>query len=211
MGCGRSVLRRTVARRPRLHRLNRRPAAIGRRTIARLIDRPIIPGPCSWAGVNRVANRRGRAVVRWPVAPVAAISRSVVIRHRARPIPRMWRTVAASPTTPWATVVINPARSPIPSPTTPSPGLAHQQRGNADANAEGDQPRVQAAPRINHRRVVLRHVHHLRIDRLDHVDGLAPTLLHLDLLLRGAAQRARCVGLRPQPLNRCRHLILIRR
>jgi hypothetical protein len=45
---------------------------------------------------------------------------------------------------------------------------------------------------------------------LDHVDGLTGVLLHLDLLLRGAAQGARCVGLRPQPLDRRRDLILIR-
>ncbi len=46
---------------------------------------------------------------------------------------------------------------------------------------------------------------------MDHVDGLAAVLLHLDLLLRSTAQRTRSVGLRPQPLNRSRHLILIRR
>ncbi len=41
--CGRSVLRRTVPRRPRLHRLDRRPPSVGRRTITRLIDGPVIP------------------------------------------------------------------------------------------------------------------------------------------------------------------------
>jgi hypothetical protein len=45
---------------------------------------------------------------------------------------------------------------------------------------------------------------------LNHVDGLTPILLHFYLLLRSATQRAGSVGLRPQPLNRCRHLILIR-
>ena len=212
LGCGWSVLRRTVTWRPRLYRLDRRRAAVGR-TIAWLIDRPIVARRPVVARpvIRRITNRRGRPVVRWPVAPVAPISRPGVIRHGARPIPRIWRTIAASPTAPWTTVVIDPARSPIPSPTTPSPGLAHQERCNADANAEGDQPRVQAAPRIYHRGVVLRYIHHLRVHRLDHVDGLACILLHLDLLLRSAAQGARCVGLRPQPLNRCRHLILIRR
>jgi hypothetical protein len=46
---------------------------------------------------------------------------------------------------------------------------------------------------------------------LDHVNRLPAVLLHLDLLLWRATQRAGSVGLRPQPLNRCRHLILIRR
>jgi hypothetical protein len=40
---------------------------------------------------------------------------------------------------------------------------------------------------------------------------LPRTLLHLNLLLRRAAQRSRRVGLRTQPLNRRRHLLLIRR
>jgi hypothetical protein len=40
---------------------------------------------------------------------------------------------------------------------------------------------------------------------------LPRTLLHLNLLLRRAAQRSRRVGLRTQPLNRRRHLRLIRR
>jgi hypothetical protein len=45
---------------------------------------------------------------------------------------------------------------------------------------------------------------------LDHVDGPTPSLLHLDLLLRGAAQRTRCIGLGPQTLDGCRYLPLIR-
>ncbi len=207
----RSILRRAIPRRSRLHRLDRRPAPVGRRTIPRLIDRPVIPGPCSRAGINRVANRCRWPVIRWPVAPIAAIPWTVVIRHGARSIPGIRRTIPAMPTAPRTAVVINPPRSPIPSPAAPSPGLADQQRGNPDANPERDQPRVQAAPRIHHGGVILRHVHHLRIHRLDHVDGLTAVLLHLDLLLRSAAQGARCVGLRPQPLDRRRHLILIRR
>jgi hypothetical protein len=57
----------------------------------------------------------------------------------------------------------------------------------------------------------LRYVHHLRIRRLNYIDGLARILLHLDHLLWGATQSAGCVGLSSQPLNRCGHLILIRR
>jgi hypothetical protein len=46
---------------------------------------------------------------------------------------------------------------------------------------------------------------------LNYIDGLARILLHLDHLLRRATQRAGCVGLSPQPLNRCWYLVLIRR
>ena len=142
----RSILRWTIPRRSRLHRLNRWPTSIRRRTIPRLIDRPVIPGPCPWMRINRPANRCRRPVIRWPVAPVAPISRAVVIQHRARPIPGIGRTISAMPTAPRTTVVIDPARSPIPSPATPSPGLADQQRGNADANPEGDQPAFRPLP-----------------------------------------------------------------
>lgn len=50
----------------------------------------------------------------------------------------------------------------------------------------------------------------MRIRRLDHIDRLTRRLLHFDLLLRIAAQRARSVCLSPQSLNRGCDRFLIR-
>jgi hypothetical protein len=55
----------------------------------------------------------------------------------------------------------------------------------------------------------LRQIHHLRIRRLDHVNGPASSLLHLYLLLWITAQCARSIRLRPQTLDGCRHQALI--
>lgn len=55
----------------------------------------------------------------------------------------------------------------------------------------------------------MRHIDDLRIRRLNHVDGLARRLLHLNGLLRVAAQRPSGVGLRAKPLNRVGHGALI--
>jgi hypothetical protein len=84
--------------------------------------------------------------------------------------------------------------------------LAYQQGRDPDANAKRNQPRVQPAPGINDRRVVLRHIHHLGIHRLNRI---VRTRLHLNLLLRRAAQRPRVIRLCPQPLDRLRNHILV--
>jgi hypothetical protein len=57
----------------------------------------------------------------------------------------------------------------------------------------------------------LRHVHHLRIRRLNHINGLPCRLLHFNGLLRVGTERSRGIGLRTQPLNRVGHRALIRR
>jgi hypothetical protein len=68
-----------------------------------------------------------------------------------------------------------------------------------------------AWPDIDHRRIVLRNIHHLRIRRLNYINCLARSLLHLHLLFRGAAQSARAISLISQALNRSRDCSLIRR
>ncbi|CAB3880207.1 hypothetical protein LMG3410_03259 [Achromobacter aegrifaciens] len=55
---------------------------------------------------------------------------------------------------------------------------------------------------VHHRRVVAGHVHHLRIGRLDHHDGLVVGGAGGDLLLRRALQVAGLLRLDAQPLDR---------
>lgn len=103
-------------------------------------------------------------------------------------------------------VVISPARSPIPSPSAPAPRLiAGDQSANGNPRSERDQGgannRASARPRIDNRRIVLRHINHLRIRRLNHINGLAWRLLYLHRLLRVASQRPSSISLCAQPLN----------
>src|ERR1700733_8094380 len=152
------------------------PGVVGRTiingwAITRLINRlrrMIEPRRAS----SRAIDRCRRPVIWRTVAPVATIPRAIAIRHRSGPIIRMRWPIATSPTAPWATIVINPPPPPVPSPATPAPRLANQERCNPDGNSKRDQPDARAGGSIHHRGVILRQVHHLRICRLDYVDGL---------------------------------------
>jgi hypothetical protein len=208
-----------VVRLTRPYGLDCRPAVIRRSIVVRwpVVPRRTIPRTTNRMGESRprsrssrTIDRSGRTVVRWPIAPIPAKPRTVVIQHGSRAIIRARRTIAAIPTPPRTAVVVDPPASPIPSPSAPSPRLADQKRGDADGNAERDESRACPAG-IHHRGIVLRQVHHLRIRRLNHIDGLAAGLLHLNLLLGTAAQCARGIGLRPQALDGRRHLALIGR
>ncbi len=208
-----------VVRLTRPHRLDRRAPVIWRPIVIRwaVIPGRTIPRTTNRMGesrpgarASRTIDRPGWTVVRWPIAPIPAKPRAVVIYHGSRAIIRARRTVAAIPTSPRAAVVVNPPASPVPSPSAPAPGLADQKRGDPDGNAESDESRAGPAG-IHHRGIVLRQVHHLRIRRLNHINGLPAGLLHLNLLLGTAAQRARSIGLCPQTLDGRRNLALIGR
>jgi hypothetical protein len=133
-----------VVGRTRPYRLDRRPSVVRR---AIIIRRPVIPGrPVSRTAnrtveprpVSRAVDGSGRPIIRWAVAPVAAVSRAVAINHGTGAIPDTGWPISAAPAAPWAAVVINPPASPVPSPATPSPWLADQKRGDADGNAKRD-------------------------------------------------------------------------
>jgi hypothetical protein len=139
-----------VVGRTRPYRLDRRPTVIRWAIVIWwpiVIRRPVIPRRTIPRTTNRTGEPRPRpravdgsgwTVIRRPIAPIAAESRAVAINHGARTIPGTWWPITATPTTPGAAVVINPPASPVPSPATPSPGLADQKRGDADGYAEGD-------------------------------------------------------------------------
>jgi hypothetical protein len=105
-------------------------------------------------------------------------------------------------------------RTPVPSPTTPSPGLViGDQRPDRDPRAKTDQRSRDHCVRgldINDGRIILRHINHLRIRRLNYIYRLTGRLLYLYLLLGITTQSARGVGLRAQALNRSRDRCLIR-
>ena len=111
-------------------------------------------------------------------------------------------------------VVVSAPRSPIPSPTTPSPGtIVYNQRTDSDSNTEregrsGDN-RAGSGANVDHGRVILRHIDDGRARGLDYIDCLTRRLLHFYFLLLAAAQRPGVVGLSAQPLNRCSDRVLI--
>jgi hypothetical protein len=119
------------------------------------------------------------------------------------------------PTAPITMVVISAARSPVPSPSTPSPWpVINQQRTNPDPYPETDQRcrdhGIGGRSNVDDGGIILRHIDDLRVRRLDYVDRLTRRLLYLYLLLCIAAQRAGGVCLSPQPLNRLSDSSLIR-
>jgi hypothetical protein len=130
-------------------------------------------------------------------------------------VPDSRGTIAAHPNpAPRAAIVVDgAAASPTPSPATPSPGLvAINQSSDPNPDPKRDQRRSWIGLRnVHHRRVVDRYIHHLRIRRLNHIDGLIGDLLHLNLLLFIAFQRSRRISLSPQTLDRIRHLLLVSR
>lgn len=113
-------------------------------------------------------------------------------------------------------VIVDAAPSPVPSPATPSPGtVINQQSPYADADSEADERRRHNGTRtwssVDHRRVILGYVNDLWVYGLNGVYGLTIGLLHINLLLLVAAQGARSIGLRAQPLDRGGYLGLIGR
>ena len=135
---------RPVVGRTRPYRLDCRPPII--RWVV-VIRRTVIP----WRPISRTTNRMGEPrpgsraidgsgwpVIRRPIAPVAPVSRAIAINHRARAVIRPGWPIAAIPAAPGAAVVIDPPAAPVPSPTTPSPGLADKQRRDATSNAKRD-------------------------------------------------------------------------
>jgi hypothetical protein len=148
-----------------------------------------------------------RTIILRTIPPIAAIARTIGPYDRSRAIPDAWRPIRITPTTPYDVVVVHATRSPVPSPTSPSPGaIVNQQRSNAYSHAETDQRshdhRIRTGRDVDHRRIVLRHINHLRIGRLNYIDCLACGLLHQHLLLCRASQRSRRICLVPEPLNR---------
>ena len=85
--------------------------SVRRATVTRSISRSIIR----------------RTVVRWTVVPIPAVAGPVHVHHRTRPIPDTRWAIRISPSYPTAVIVVDAARSPVPSPTTPSPGLVVDQ------------------------------------------------------------------------------------
>jgi hypothetical protein len=119
--------------------------------------------------------------------PIAAVSGTVVVVNGAGTIPGARRTIRIAPSHPVGMIVIGAVRSPIPSPTAPTPGLVGRdkhanrnprsesdERGGCDARVRGD---------VNHGGIVNRNIDHLRTSRLDYVDRLTCGLLHFDLNL----------------------------
>ena len=148
-----------------------------------------------------------RAVVGRAIAPISAVSRTVVVIHRTRSIPRVRRTIGISPSAPDGVIVISAARAPIPSPPAPSPwAVINEQSADSDANSKSDQRSGNHTARgtdVNHGGIVLRNVDHLRICRLDYVHRLSRGgLLHFHLIISVGAQCAGVISLRAQTLNR---------
>ncbi|MGA7293152.1 MAG: hypothetical protein WBW85_11505, partial [Terriglobales bacterium] len=105
--------------------------------------------------------------------------------------------------------------TPTPTPSAPPPRLITNQQGaDRDPGAERDQrghhDGTRAGPDVNHSRVVHRYVNHLRVCRLNYVDGLGSRLLHLYPLLGITAQCPGRICLCPQSLNRRGDSSLIR-
>ncbi len=124
--------------------------------------------------------------------------------------------IRISPSHPDGVIVISVARSPIPSPTAPTPWLiAGDHRANRDSRSESNQSCGDDAwcgSDINYRGIVNRNVNHLRICRLDDVDRLTRGgLLYFYLILLVGPQRARGIGLCAQALNRSGYGRLVRR
>jgi hypothetical protein len=128
-------------------------------------------------------------------------------------IPDIRRSIPTVPTAP-RTMIIVDAMAPTPTPATPPPRLvARDQSSDTNTDTEGDKRRCHNSARtwrsVDHRRVVLRDIDHLRIGRLNHIDRLTGNLLDLDLLLFIAAQRSRGVGLGAQTLDGGSYLRLV--
>ena len=132
--------------------------------------------------------------------PVAAIAGATGIQNRTRSVPDVRRAIRISPTNPDRVIVIASARSPVPSPSTPSPRpIVDQQRPNRDPRSESDQRRYDNSSwvgfDVNHGGIVDRHINHLRVGGLDDIDGLPRRLLHFHLLLGSTVQRPSRIGL----------------
>jgi hypothetical protein len=212
------ITRRSIVRITRPHRLRRR-RAISWPTARRISSRRSTPSiarssrPVIGRAIHRPVHRIGRPIVRRPIAPIAAVSRTTAVVHRSRVIPHIGRPIATVPTAPRPMIVVD-AMPPTPSPATPPPRLVtRDQSSDPDTNAEGNKRRCHNGARtwrsVHHRRVILRYVDNLRIGRLNNIHRLAGDLLHLDLLLFIAAQRARGIRLRAQTLDRSSDLSLI--
>lgn len=71
-----------------------------------------------------------------------------------------------------------------------------------NSHAKRDEAGGKSHAAVDHSRVVLRHVHDLRVRRLDLNDLASLVILHDDLLLRAAAQRPGAVSQLAQALHR---------
>lgn len=150
------------------HRRSTRTRPVVRR---RRITGPVIRPP-GWA-IRREFRRRGWTIIRWAIVPVAAISRATVIRHRPWAIPDVRRTVRVSPSDPDRVIVVAPVRGPVPAPSHPSPRpRAHIPKPDRNCRPVTHNHNIRRRPDVNHCRVVDRHINHLRVCRLNHVDRL---------------------------------------
>jgi hypothetical protein len=171
------------------------------------------PGPMAGRTCSGITRR---TIIRRTIMPIATIARAAGPVNGPRTIPVIRRTIRISPSAPGAAVVICAMRSPIPTPTAPSPrAVINQQRANPDTNSEGDERdgrHARSRADIDHSGIVLRHINNLRTRRLDYIHSLTwRRLLNLHLHLFIAAQSSRGIGLGAQALNRLAHRSLIRR
>jgi hypothetical protein len=146
-----------------------------------------------------------RIVVARAIAPVAAVARPARILNWPWPIPGIRGTIPATPSHEDGAVVVDvSAWTPTPTPATPTPGIiGGYQPSDSDSDSERDKRRGRSngGAHVHHRGVVHRHIHHLRIRRLNHIDSRPPCLLDLHLLLLRALQVSGVIGLAPQPLD----------
>lgn len=157
---------------------------------------------------SRTVSRTRRSVTIRTITPVTAISRTIRPDDRTRTIPGLRRTIRIRPPSPITVIVVGAACAPVPSPTAPTPGLiVDQQSPDADSNSKTDKRRP--ATNIDDGRVIFGHVHDLRRGWLNYIDRLTAGLLHLNLLLLTAAQRAGVVSLIAQTLDRGRNRSLV--
>ncbi len=107
-------------------------------------------------------------------------------------------------------------------PPTPTAG-APDRRTDDHAGCKGEAGRIDVGRRVHrirrrripptavhHRRVVRRHIHHVRLGRFHHIDRLAALRLGLHHLLRGRLQVPGRIGLGTQTLHRIHHVLLLR-
>jgi hypothetical protein len=128
-----------------------------------------------------------RTIIRRTIAPIATVSRTACPPDGSRTIPVIRGTIRISPSAPDGPIVIDAMRSPIPTPSAPSPrAVVDQKRADCDPRAKSDHRRrtTRAGTDVNHSGIVLRHIHNLRTGRLNYVNCLVGRrLLHFHLHL----------------------------
>ena len=165
----------------------------------------------SIAGIRSVHRRwyvRSRS---WP-PPIPSITRATGVWNRPGPVIGMCRPVTVVAVRPRIAVHNDSPPPPVPPPSAPAPRVIVCQRySNRDARPERNQSRHdhRCWARIHRHRIVLRHVHNLRIRRLNHNDLLSSLRLLGHLNLRIALESSRRIRVGPQSLNRVHNGCLV--